>query len=49
VTVEGIDKEGLVEGTKWEWKTFPEYRDAGRPARFGVQPERRRGGALGVV
>lgn len=28
VTVEGIDKEVLVEGIKWEWETFPEYVDA---------------------
>ena len=28
VTVEGIDKEVLVEGIKWEWETFPEYIDA---------------------
>ena len=28
VTVEGIDKELLVEGIKWEWETFPEYLDA---------------------
>lgn len=28
VTVEGIDKEVLVEGIKWEWETFPEYLDA---------------------
>jgi N-acyl-D-aspartate/D-glutamate deacylase len=28
VTVEGIDKEVLVEGIQWEWETFPEYLDA---------------------
>jgi len=28
VTVEGIDKEVLVEGIKWEWETFPEYLNA---------------------
>ena len=28
VTVEGIDKEVLVEGIKWEWETFPDYLDA---------------------
>lgn len=28
VTVEGIDKEVLVEGIKWEWETFSEYIDA---------------------
>ena len=35
VTVEGIDKEVLVEGIKWEWETFPEYLDAA--ARRGAQ------------
>jgi N-acyl-D-aspartate/D-glutamate deacylase len=28
VTVEGIDKDVLVEGIAWEWETFPEYVDA---------------------
>ena len=28
VTVEGIDKEVLVEGVRWDWETFPEYLDA---------------------
>jgi N-acyl-D-amino-acid deacylase len=28
VTVEGIDKEVLSEGVKWDWETFPEYLDA---------------------
>lgn len=28
VTVEGIDKDVLVEGIQWEWETFPEYVDA---------------------
>src|SRR5688500_1826598 len=28
VTVEGIDKEVLVEGIAWEWETFPQYLDA---------------------
>lgn len=28
VTVEGIDKEVLVEGIQWEWETFPEYMSA---------------------
>ena len=28
VTVEGIDKEVLVEGVNWDWETFPEYIDA---------------------
>ena len=28
VTVEGIDKEVLVEGIDWGWETFPQYLDA---------------------
>ena len=28
VTVEGIDKEVLVEGVSWDWETFPDYLDA---------------------
>ena len=28
VTVEGIDKEVLTEGIKWEWETFPQFLDA---------------------
>jgi len=28
VTVEGIDKEVLVEGVRWDWESFPEYIDA---------------------
>jgi N-acyl-D-aspartate/D-glutamate deacylase len=39
VTVEGIDKEVLVEGIKWEWETFPEYIDAAE----------RRGSALNLA
>lgn len=39
VTVEGIDKEVLVEGIKWEWETFPEYVDAAE----------RRGSALNLA
>ena len=36
VTVEGIDKEVLVEGIKWEWETFP-----GIPRRGGAARLRR--------
>ena len=39
VTVEGIDKEVLVEGIRWEWETFPEYLDAAE----------RRGSALNLA
>ncbi|MGZ5114510.1 MAG: N-acyl-D-amino-acid deacylase family protein [Burkholderiales bacterium] len=39
VTVEGIDKDVLVEGIKWEWETFPEYIDAAE----------RRGSALNLA
>ncbi|MGH9579136.1 MAG: amidohydrolase family protein, partial [Terriglobales bacterium] len=39
VTVEGIDKEVLVEGIQWEWETFPEYVDAAE----------RRGSALNLA
>ena len=39
VTVEGIDKEVLVEGIKWEWETFPQYMDAAE----------RRGSALNLA
>jgi len=39
VTVEGIDKEVLVEGIQWEWETFPEYLDAAE----------RRGSALNLA
>jgi N-acyl-D-aspartate/D-glutamate deacylase len=39
VTVEGIDKEVLVEGIKWEWETFSEYIDAAE----------RRGSALNLA
>ena len=28
VTVEGIDKQVLAEGVRWEWETYPEYLDA---------------------
>ena len=36
VTVEGIDKEVLVEGIKWEWETFPEYIDAAEQRGSGI-------------
>ncbi len=39
VTVEGIDKEVLVEGITWDWETFPEYVDAAE----------RRGSALNLA
>ena len=39
VTVEGIDKEVLVEGVKWDWETFPQYLDAAE----------RRGSALNLA
>ncbi len=39
VTVEGIDKEVLVEGIRWEWETFPEFLDAAQ----------RRGSALNLA
>ncbi|HEY0338745.1 MAG TPA: amidohydrolase family protein, partial [Burkholderiales bacterium] len=39
VTVEGIDKEVLVEGITWDWETFPEYIDAAE----------RRGSALNLA
>jgi len=39
VTVEGIDKEVLVEGIQWDWETFPEYLDAAE----------RRGSALNLA
>jgi N-acyl-D-aspartate/D-glutamate deacylase len=39
VTVEGIDKEVLVEGVKWDWETFPQYIDAAE----------RRGSALNLA
>ena len=39
VTVEGIDKEVLVEGVNWDWETFPEYLDAAE----------RRGSALNLA
>jgi N-acyl-D-aspartate/D-glutamate deacylase len=28
VTVEGMDKQVLVEGVQWDWETFPQYLDA---------------------
>lgn len=28
VTVEGIDKEVLMEGVRWEWESYPQYLDA---------------------
>lgn len=39
VTVEGIDKEVLAEGIRWEWETFAEYLDAAQ----------RRGSALNLA
>lgn len=39
VTVEGIDKQVLVEGIRWEWETFAEYLDAAE----------RRGSALNLA
>jgi N-acyl-D-aspartate/D-glutamate deacylase len=39
VTVEGIDKEVLLEGIQWEWETFPQYLDAAE----------RRGSALNLA
>jgi N-acyl-D-amino-acid deacylase len=39
VTVEGIDKEVLTEGIKWEWETFPQFLDAAE----------RRGSALNLA
>ncbi len=36
VTVEGIDKEVLAEGIKWEWETFPEYIDAAEKRGTGL-------------
>ena len=39
VTVEGIDKDVLVEGIQWEWETFPEFLDAAE----------RRGSALNLA
>jgi N-acyl-D-aspartate/D-glutamate deacylase len=39
VTVEGIDKQVLVEGVQWDWETYPEYLDAAE----------RRGSALNLA
>ena len=36
VTVEGIDKEVLVEGISWEWETFPEFMDAAQRRGSGI-------------
>jgi N-acyl-D-amino-acid deacylase len=36
VTVEGIDKEVLVEGIRWDWETFPEYMDAAERRGSGI-------------
>jgi len=36
VTVEGIDKEVLVEGIEWEWESFPEYMDAAQRRGSGI-------------
>ncbi|HYC47252.1 MAG TPA: amidohydrolase family protein [Burkholderiales bacterium] len=36
VTVEGIDKEVLVEGISWEWESFPEYLDAAERRGSGI-------------
>ena len=37
VTVEGIDKEVLTEGIKWEWETFPQYYRCRGAPRLGAQ------------